>query len=203
MAPILRTVVLCGCVVAALTACGEGTVSASDIEQEAETQFSQQFPVDSVDCPEDLPAEEGASTTCILESEGSEFEMAAEITSVDGETVNFDFELTAEVGGADAAREDATDAVQDGGATTDETMEATAGDGDAVAGADVASEADRQFSQQFPVDSVDCPDDLPAEQGATTLCVLESEGVAYEMTVEVTGVDDAGVDLDFELTAEL
>jgi hypothetical protein len=85
-------------VVTALAACaGEPVVSADDVESQATDQFSQQFPVDSVDCPEDLPAEVGASIQCVLVSEGSSFEMTATTTRVEGDNVDFDLELTAEL----------------------------------------------------------------------------------------------------------
>jgi hypothetical protein len=85
--------------VVALAACGGGAaVSADDVESQAQEQFSAQFPVDSVDCPEDLPAEVGAEIVCTLESEGKSFEMTATTTAINGEDVDFDLELTAELG---------------------------------------------------------------------------------------------------------
>lgn len=89
--------------VAMLTACtadvslGGAAVSAEEVEEQAQEQFSQQFPVDSVDCPEGLPAEVGESVTCVLVSEGKSFEMTATATSVEGTEVDFDLELTAEL----------------------------------------------------------------------------------------------------------
>ena len=58
----LRFPVLMLCFVALLSACGGGTaaVGADDVEAQAQAEFSKQFPVDAVDCPEDLPAEVGA-----------------------------------------------------------------------------------------------------------------------------------------------
>ena len=75
---------------------GGAAVSADDVEAQASEEFSAQFPVDSVDCPEDLPAEVDASIKCELVSEGKAFEMTATTTAVDGEDVQFDVELTAE-----------------------------------------------------------------------------------------------------------
>jgi hypothetical protein len=80
-----------------LAGCGDPAVSSADVEAQAEEQFSQQFPVDSVDCPEDLPAEVGATIQCVLVSEGQSFEMTATTTSVEGSDVEFDLELTAEL----------------------------------------------------------------------------------------------------------
>jgi hypothetical protein len=84
--------------IATLAACGGAlTVSADDVEAQAIEQFSQQFPVDSVECDEPLPGEEGASITCVLVSEGQAFEMTVTTTSVDGTNVQFDLELTDEL----------------------------------------------------------------------------------------------------------
>jgi hypothetical protein len=82
--------------VGTLSGCGGGAVEASEVERTAEEQFSQQFPVESVDCPEDLPAEVGETTVCTLVSEGRSFEMTATVTEVDDDDASFDLELTAE-----------------------------------------------------------------------------------------------------------
>lgn len=76
---------------------GTGTVSASDVEEQAQTQFAEQFPVESVECDEDLPGEVGATITCVLVSEGTSFEMTATATELEGDTVNLEFELTDEL----------------------------------------------------------------------------------------------------------
>ena len=76
---------------------GEGAVEAGEVEAQASQQFSEQFPVDSVDCPEDLPAEVDATITCTLVSEGKEFEMTATTTTVNDDDVDFDLEITAEL----------------------------------------------------------------------------------------------------------
>jgi hypothetical protein len=74
----------------------------------------------------------------------------------------------------------------------------------AVAATSVQTAALEQFSQQFQVQSVECPEDLPAEVGAQITCVLvDGAGDAFEMTVTVTTVDDGDVDFDLELTDEL
>jgi hypothetical protein len=87
-----------GVLVLALAGCGEDAIAADDVESTAVDQFSQQFEVQSVDCPDDLPAEVGAETTCVLvDGAGGEFEMTATVTSVDGDQADFDLELTAEL----------------------------------------------------------------------------------------------------------
>ena len=102
MIRIVRTLAIC-LAAAALGACsfsastGDPAVAAAEVEAQAETEFTKQFPVDSVDCPEDLPAEEGAEIKCTLVSEGKSFEMTATTTAVNGEDAEFDLELTAEL----------------------------------------------------------------------------------------------------------
>jgi hypothetical protein len=83
----------------ALAACGGGAaVEASSVETSAMEQFSQQFDVDSVECSEDLPAEEGATMTCVLvDGAGGSFEMTVTVTSVEDDDVQFDLELTDEL----------------------------------------------------------------------------------------------------------
>lgn len=99
MTPIHRLRVLLALCLVALAACsaGSASVSADDVAAQAEEQFTAQFPVDSVDCPEDLPGEVGATVTCVLVSEGTSFEMTAEVTSVEGSEVDFSLELTEEL----------------------------------------------------------------------------------------------------------
>jgi hypothetical protein len=80
-----------------LAGCGTASVNAADVEEQAKAQFGEQFPVDSVDCDEDLPAEVDATITCVLVSDGTAFEMTVTTTEVDGGEVSFDLELTDEL----------------------------------------------------------------------------------------------------------
>lgn len=50
-------------------------------------------PPDDVTCPENLDAEVGASITCILTEQGTEYDVTATVTSVDGESANFDIKV--------------------------------------------------------------------------------------------------------------
>jgi hypothetical protein len=85
-------------VVAVLSACsGDPVVTAADIEEKAVEEFTQQFPVDSVDCPEDLPAELGESIECVLVSEGTSFTMEATVNNIEDGRVDFGLELTEEL----------------------------------------------------------------------------------------------------------
>lgn len=83
----------------ALAACGgEAAVAATSVQTSALEQFSQQFQVESVDCPEDLPADVGAQITCVLvDGAGDSFEMTVTVTTVDDGDVNYDLEITDEL----------------------------------------------------------------------------------------------------------
>jgi hypothetical protein len=83
----------------ALAACtSTAAVEASSVETTAREQFSEQFAVESVECSDDLPAEEGATITCVLvDGAGGSFEMTVTVTSVDGDDVDFDLEITDEL----------------------------------------------------------------------------------------------------------
>lgn len=93
----LRSLALLSFALVTLAGCGSGSVSAADVEAEAAAQFGEQFPVDSVECDEDLPAEVGASITCVLVSEGTSFEMTATASEVEDGEVGLDLELTDEL----------------------------------------------------------------------------------------------------------
>ena len=54
-----------------------------------------------------------------------------------------------------------------------------------------------------PADKVTCPDDLPAEVGATTRCTLEAGGESIGVTVTTTGVDGKNVDFDIKADDEV
>jgi len=75
---------------------GDSTVAADDIASEASSALAKkvgQAPK-SVSCPDDLDVEVGQSETCTLTAnDGSTYDMTAKITSVDGETANFDFQV--------------------------------------------------------------------------------------------------------------
>lgn len=65
---------------------GEETISASELETQASASLTQEFGQEpaSVDCPEDLKAEVGATEVCSLEDQGGgTYDMTIKITSVD------------------------------------------------------------------------------------------------------------------------
>lgn len=73
-------------------------VAAADVEEQVTTQLTEQVGVapEAVTCPEDLVGEQGATTTCTLESEGEEYDVAIEVTGVEGTNVNFSIEVASE-----------------------------------------------------------------------------------------------------------
>ncbi len=97
----VRSLLLAAVLPMILAACsvtvGASAVAADDIEAQAAEEFSAQFPVDAVTCPEDLEPEVGATIDCTLESEGRTFVMVATVAEVLDDTVSLGFELTEEL----------------------------------------------------------------------------------------------------------
>jgi len=80
------SLVLAGC---------SGAVDASDIETQISDQLETQIgeAPDSVDCPEDLPAKEGAEIRCELTLAEETLGVTVTVTSVQDNTVNFDIQV--------------------------------------------------------------------------------------------------------------
>ncbi len=82
-----------------LSACGAGSVDGAEVADQAESQLEQQFGVrPSIDCADDLPAEEGATITCALTADGLDgvYDVTVTTRSVDGDTANFDIQVADE-----------------------------------------------------------------------------------------------------------
>lgn len=77
-----------------LTGCSS-TVDAADVETQISDQLEAQLgeAPDSVDCPEDLPAEEGAEIRCELTVAEETLGVTVTVTSVADNTVNFDIQV--------------------------------------------------------------------------------------------------------------
>jgi hypothetical protein len=79
-----------------LAGCGADTLRAEDVARAAEDAFEEEsgfrFPIT---CPEDLAAEVGAETRCVLTREdlGEEYGVSVRVRSVDGDTATFDVEV--------------------------------------------------------------------------------------------------------------
>lgn len=83
---------MAGVAVLALSGC-TSTVDRAELEQEVSTRLTEQVGVapESVDCPDDLDAEQDATTRCTLTApDGTQIGLTVTVTSVDGDTVNFD-----------------------------------------------------------------------------------------------------------------
>ena len=75
------------------------------------------------------------------------------------------------------------------------------GDGDKISGADlqrIAANALRSKYGRQP-DSFTCPDDMPAEVGETTRCVLADDGVRFGATVTIKSVEGNNVTVDVKV----
>ena len=78
----------------------------------------------------------------------------------------------------------------------------SAGSSVSVDNGDLAKEISAQLEKQVgrAPDSVDCPDDLKGEVGATTRCTLSDGGETYGVDVNVTKVE--GTDVKFDLKVD-
>ncbi len=75
-----------------LSGCGASAVDSSDVEKQISGQLEKQIgqAPDSVDCPNDLDAEEGAEERCTLTADGQDYGVSVKVTKVDGNDVSFD-----------------------------------------------------------------------------------------------------------------
>ncbi|WP_299056119.1 DUF4333 domain-containing protein [uncultured Nocardioides sp.] len=161
--------------VAVLAGCGQ-TVDPGDLTDQvsAAVEDASGSAPDGVDCPEDLDAEEGATTTCEVSVGDETYDADVEVTGVDGDTAEFDV------------------------AVPDELRVLR------VAAPDVEEQITTQLAEQVGTapEDVTCPEDLVGEQGATATCTLEADGEEYDVAVEVTGVDGTNVNFSIEVASE-
>lgn len=77
----------------------------------------------------------------------------------------------------------------------------SAGSSVSVAKNDLAKEISAQLEKQVgrAPESVDCPEDLKGEVGATTRCTLNDAGETYGVDVNVTKVEGADVKFDLKV----
>jgi hypothetical protein len=91
----LRLLVATPLLALALAACG-GSLAAGDVAEGAEEALEAEVGVrPDVSCPEDLEAEVGAETRCTLRVAGDpeEYGVTVTVTSVGGDTANFDVQV--------------------------------------------------------------------------------------------------------------
>jgi hypothetical protein len=94
--PALRRLAAVPALVAVLTACGAGDLAADDVATKAEDALEEQVGVrPEISCPEDLPADVGASTRCTFTAgdDPTEYGVQVTVTSVDDDAVRFDVEV--------------------------------------------------------------------------------------------------------------
>jgi Domain of unknown function (DUF4333) len=77
----------------------------------------------------------------------------------------------------------------------------SAGTSVSVDKAELAKQISAQLKQQVgrAPDSVDCPDNLKGEVGATTRCMLKDGDDAYGVNVNVTKVEGTNVNFDIKV----
>ena len=175
--------------VVALAGCGK--VATDDSVEE---QIKSQLGTDTADCPTDLQGEVGKSITCKATKGGQAFDVKVTVTSVEGDTINFDIEKVT-------------------GSPTASTVPSAAAPPAAGTGADVASAAptstvdgknvaqsvfDQLAANGKQVNEVSCPD-LAASVGATERCRLKSGTQTYGVTVTVTSVQGTDVKFDIQV----
>ena len=84
---------------AGLAACGSSALAADDVAEGAEAALEAEVGArPNVSCPEDLAAEVGAETRCTLSVTGDdqEYGVTVTVTSVEGDTANFDVQVDEE-----------------------------------------------------------------------------------------------------------
>lgn len=83
-----------------LSACGTDTVDQGDLEDQVKASLTEsvgQAPKD-IDCPDELEAEEGATTTCVLTADDdSTIDVEVEVSGVDDDRVDLDIQVADEV----------------------------------------------------------------------------------------------------------
>lgn len=83
-----------------VTACGDASVSAGDVESQIKTQIGKlgTAPIKDVSCPEDLVAKVGKSEKCTLTyASGNKLEITATVDKVTDDKANFKMVVTKEL----------------------------------------------------------------------------------------------------------
>ncbi|MDQ4037586.1 MAG: DUF4333 domain-containing protein [Actinomycetota bacterium] len=90
-----RVLVLCALGLGMIGCSGTVVVAADDVASQISDQLEAEVGQrpDSVECPEDLPGEVGATMRCELTAGEDVLGVTVSVTEVDGATVNFDIEV--------------------------------------------------------------------------------------------------------------
>ena len=175
---------------AVLTGCGK--VATNDSVEE---QIKSQLGTDTADCPSDLQGEVGQSVVCTASKGDAPFDVRVTVTSVEGDTINFDIERLAPGATAPPAApaEPSPPAAGTGADVAPSDPSAT------VDGKNVAQSVfDQLVSNGKQVNQVSCPD-LAASVGASQRCTLMSGTETYGVTVTVTSVQGTDVKFDIQV----
>jgi hypothetical protein len=83
--------ILIAAAVLALAACGDDTVNTDAAEETVVNVIAEQtgFEADDMECPEDVPAEQGETFECTFTGPEGPYEATVEITEVDGDDATF------------------------------------------------------------------------------------------------------------------
>lgn len=172
---------------------GSKEVKKDEVEKQASAALGKQVgkEPDDVTCEDDLKAEVGATLRCELTADGTKYGMTVTAKSVDGDKVNMDFKVDEAAGAGSSA-----DPTPTGVAST-----GAGGGGQSVNRAEVARQGKAALTAQVgkAPDAFSCPEDLPAEVGATIRCQLASEGKQYGVTVTAKSVVNGKVSMDFKV----
>lgn len=173
---------------------GCGKVATNDSVEE---QIKGQLGTDTADCPDDLQGDVGRSIVCTASKGGTPFDVKVTVTSVEGDTINFDIERLA-AGPTLAPAAPASDTAPASAPGTG--ADVASGDPSAtVDGKNVAQSVfDQLASNGKQVNQVSCPD-LAARVGASQRCSLMSGTETYGVTVTVTSVQGTDVKFDIQV----
>ena len=172
-----------------LTLAGCGKVATND---SVEDQIKSQLGTDAADCPSDLKGEVGQSIVCRATKGEAPFDVKVTVTSVEGDTINFDIERVASnLTGAPAP---AAPPAAGTGADVASAAPSSTVDGKNVA----QSVFDQLAANGKQVNEVSCPD-LNASVGASERCRLKSGTQTYGVTVTVTSVQGTDVKFDIQV----
>ncbi|MEU1466733.1 DUF4333 domain-containing protein [Streptomyces sp. NPDC005761] len=142
---------------------------------------------DDITCEDDLKAEVGATIRCELTDGGEKQGMTVTAKSVDGDKVDMDFKVDEAAGAGNSAEPTDAASAGTGGRSVDK--------------AEVARQGKAALTAQVgkAPDAFSCPENLPAEVGATIRCQLASEGKQYGVTVTAKSLVNGKVSMDFEV----
>jgi hypothetical protein len=92
----LAAVLLIGCTACSVDVTAGGTLDAGEVATQAEDALEKEVGArPDITCPEDLKAEVGAETHCVLTGGGdpTEYDVLVRVNAVDGDTATFDVEV--------------------------------------------------------------------------------------------------------------